>query len=113
MSTLMKKTSLKTYTTLKPTTEIDIHSQISSNFRTHTKTTGCKDVSIVVPEGYEDLWVLMTFTSVCPLVVTTGFPWCFLDIVKLTRNLAKQNVENERKYIMEAVMRERNLCAII
>lgn len=35
---------------LKPTTEIDTQSQVYSDFRTHTNTTGCKDVSVVVPE---------------------------------------------------------------
>lgn len=45
-----EKPWLNTYTMLKPTTEIDTQSQVYSDFRTHTNTTGCKDVSAVVPE---------------------------------------------------------------
>lgn len=38
----------------------------------------------------------MTFTRLCPLALTTSFPWCFLDVVKLTGNLTKWHMETKQ-----------------
>lgn len=47
MSILMEKTSPNA---LNPTIDIDTQSQVYSDFRAHTNTTGCNQVPIVVPE---------------------------------------------------------------
>lgn len=41
------KASLNTDTALKPTTQIEVQSQVYSDFRTNPDSTGCKDVPVV------------------------------------------------------------------